>query len=618
MRLASIGTALRRAYLEIDPRTLGLGRIGLGLLLLMDLLRRVPWLPHLYGNDGLLPNHTLLWRPPTERQFSIFFMASWSDEAAVLFVLCFLVYFCLLIGYRTRVAHFLSFLACISLHNRIQFAENGGAVAMACLVLWSMFLPLDRRFSVDAVLASLRARRAETPADLAAGLPPPDDRPHSSLAMLALLAQLAVIYYFNFIHKSGPTWRDGTAVHYVLWQERIITVLGVWVRTHLPFGFTRLLTQGTLVVEASAPLLLLTPVFWRITRPLAIVGLAGLHIGIALMVNLGAFSAAMLAYYPFLLAREHWELLGRLVPRRGRRREIQFDAASPLCFQLARISARLDSHRRLSFAPSPTTDGDALLVVAPETGQRWQGYDAAVQVLRALPLGGWWTIPLRLPLLRALPAWLFDRLARKRQVVAAGLGLTTATAIEPPPPPLRRWWWRWRPVLRELLVAAVVVQVAIEVLVANPSIPRALKPPRPYWMVAAIQYAHLFEGWTMFSPDAPLRDLMVYVDAFTRDGRHVDPLNRVGSRTSRLPLTDIPVRLGHDSFFCDYTLRIPDAGVYHQAFIEWILRYPKRTGNPEDEIVSFEAHVIEHASPAPGEPGPKHPSDRVFLRYPRP
>ena len=81
--------------------------------------------------------------------------------------------------------------------------------------------------------------------------------------MLALLAQLAVIYYFNFIHKTGPTWRDGSAVHYVLWQERIITVLGVWVRTHMPFGFTKLLTQGTLVIEAAAPVLLLTPVLWR-------------------------------------------------------------------------------------------------------------------------------------------------------------------------------------------------------------------------------------------------------------------------------------------------------------------------------------------------------------------
>jgi predicted DCC family thiol-disulfide oxidoreductase YuxK len=617
MRLASIGHALRRAYLEIDPRTMGLGRIGLGLLLLMDLLRRVPWLPHLYGNDGLLPNHTLLWRPPTERQFSVFFMASWTDEAAFLFVLCFLVYFCLLIGYRTRLAHFLSFLACISLHNRIQFAENGGAVAMACLVLWTMFLPLGRRFSVDALLASLRAGRAETPQDLAQGQPPPDNRPHYSLAVLALLAQLAVIYYFNFIHKTGPTWRDGTAVHYVLWQERIITVLGVWVRTHMPFAFTKLLTWGTLVIEAAAPLLLLTPVFWRITRPLAIVGLSGLHIGIALLVNLGAFSAAMLAYFPFLLAREHWELLGRLVPRRGRRREVHFDAASPVCFQLARITARMDSHRRLSFVPA-AADGDALQVIAPETGQRWQGDAAALPVLRALPLGGWWTIPLRLPLLRALPAALFDRLVRKRQVVSDGLGLGVPAPVAIPAPPIRRWWWRWRPTLRELLIGVVMVQIAMEVLVANPSIPRALKPVRPYWMVAAIMYTHLFEGWTMFSPDAPLRDLMVYVDAVTRDGRHVDPLNRVGSRTASLPLTDIPVRLGHDSFFCDYTLRIPDAGVYHQPLIEWLLRYHKRTGNPEDEIVSFEAHVIEHTSPAPGEPGPKNPTDRIFLRYPRP
>jgi hypothetical protein len=28
--------------------------------------------------------------------------------------------------------------------------------------------------------------------------------------------------------------------------------------------------------------------------------------------------------------------------------------------------------------------------------------------------------------------------------------------------------------------------------------------------------------------------------------------------------------------------------------------------------------VIEHTSPAPGEPGPKNPTDRIFLRYPRP
>ena len=49
-------------------------------------------------------------------------------------------------------------------------------------------------------------------------------------------------------------------------------------------------------------------------------------------------------------------------------------------------------------------------------------------------------------------------------------------------------------------------------------------------------YPHIFEGWSLFSPEAPLSDETVCVDAVTRDGRHVDPYNEVGSRVSSLPV----------------------------------------------------------------------------------
>jgi hypothetical protein len=45
------------AYFTIDPRSLGLCRLGLGALLLYDLLRRVPGLSTWYSNQGLVPNH---------------------------------------------------------------------------------------------------------------------------------------------------------------------------------------------------------------------------------------------------------------------------------------------------------------------------------------------------------------------------------------------------------------------------------------------------------------------------------------------------------------------------------------------------------------------------------
>jgi hypothetical protein len=174
------------------------------------------------------------------------------------------------------------------------------------------------------------------------------------------------------------------------------------------------------------------------------------------------------------------------------------------------------------------------------------------------------------------------------------------------------------PFAREVGIALMFVILAAEVSVANPSIPRAFRfERRPEWMVAAVMYPHLFESWSLFSPEAPLSDETVVVDAVTRDGRHVDPYNEVGSRVSSLPVESVPVRLGHDSFWCDYTLRIPDATQYHQALIEWILRYHERTGRDIDQIVRFDGYVIWQDSPKPGEPPvPTNIRKRRFLHYP--
>jgi hypothetical protein len=120
----------------------------------------------------------------------------------------------------------------------------------------------------------------------------------------------------------------------------------------------------------------------------------------------------------------------------------------------------------------------------------------------------------------------------------------------------------------------------------------------------------------MFSPDAPTFDEMVYVDAVTRDGRHVDPYNEAGSAVRTLDIDDVPVRMRQDSLWCDYTLRIPDAGSYHQALIEWVQRYPERTGNPNDAIIRFDAWVVQHDSPAPGESAPHNVRKRRFLSWP--
>ena len=104
-------------YMTADARSLGFGRIVLALILLFDLWHRARVITLFYSNDGLIPNHMMLWRPPTQWMFSFFFILSHPDEVAVGFAFCALVYLCLLVGWRTRVMQVLAVICVLSLRT---------------------------------------------------------------------------------------------------------------------------------------------------------------------------------------------------------------------------------------------------------------------------------------------------------------------------------------------------------------------------------------------------------------------------------------------------------------------------------------------------------------------
>jgi hypothetical protein len=299
----------RRNFSTIDPRTLGFFRIVVALLLLADLTHRLLDAQLWYANDGLLPNHTGLWRPIREWVPSIFWGVSHGMEARALMTLVGLVYLALLVGYRTRLAQVLSLVAIISLQVRVDIVSNGGDFVLSIVCFWTAFLPLGKRFSLDALIASAR-RSAIGDATLVA-----DTTPITSLAVTALSFQFAAIYFFNTIQKDGGTWRDGTAIYY-LWQHvRQPTALAVWARD-LPIVCSQWMTWGTLLVEGLLPALILLPFKKSWLRPLAIVLVFLLHSGISLSTNLGVFSYVMMVFSLLLLQKENWDWLQRnLLPR---------------------------------------------------------------------------------------------------------------------------------------------------------------------------------------------------------------------------------------------------------------------------------------------------------------
>ena len=149
-------------YFAIDLRSLGLARIYLATLLLYNVVRRVPGISTWLTNEGLLPNHAVLWRPSANWMFSFFFAASTREEAAVMLAMCAAIFLALLVGWHTRLFHILSFVCVVSLDSRGIFLENGGDVVLNLLCAWTMFLPMGERFSVDALIAAhARAPRSE-------------------------------------------------------------------------------------------------------------------------------------------------------------------------------------------------------------------------------------------------------------------------------------------------------------------------------------------------------------------------------------------------------------------------------------------------------------------------
>ena len=512
--------SLVSTYLTVDPRSLGLFRVVFGLVLISDLARRWVELGFWYVNSGLLPNHTVLWRPPAGSIFSLFFTVSSVREAQLGFLLCAVVYVMFTVGYRTRWIQVMTILARVSLNSRLAPLENGGDMVMDLLCLLTLPLPLGARFSLDALAA-----RPENPASTAEvgaqrERSEPTTAPVVSIAVLALLLQFAAIYLFNASSKNGLAWRDGSAVYYALHQDKLVTWAGVWMREHLSISTLRLLTWSTLAAEWLGFALIITPVCVREARLLAVCIMPSLHLGFALGINVGGFSPAMISFFPLLLRAEHWQWLSRTF------------------------------------------------------GARTQPIAAAIE--------------------RKLRPWLNFR----------------PTALEPTSG-INRW-------LGEGAMLVILLAIASEALNDNAAVPQALRVHQPKWAKAIIEYPRVLQGWRMFASEPSRVDSMIYVDAVTAAGDHVDPYNQVASDQSDPAGTVVPTHMGQSQFFVMYSERIPYDGyaAYRTAFAEWLLAYPERTGRAGDCLLSYDVYLVTDRTPEPGTRAPPTPLERTrFMSY---
>jgi hypothetical protein len=192
----------------------------------------------------------------------------------------------LLVGYRTKLALFFSLLLLLSLHGRFPLLTQGGDALLRCMLFWSLLLPMS----------DVRCQTA-------------DGRKYvASFGTAGFIVQLAAMYLFTAMLKTGPGWRsDFSATYYALSIDQFTSELG-----YALLGYPRLLqglTIAAILLEWIGPLLLLMPVghtLMRIAVPLAFIGF---HLGLAATMDLGTFPWICILFWTVLLPPAAWDWL---------------------------------------------------------------------------------------------------------------------------------------------------------------------------------------------------------------------------------------------------------------------------------------------------------------------
>jgi hypothetical protein len=277
--------------LEVDLRSLALFRVGVGLVLLADLLLRLPLIPVFYSDGGILPREAIL-RLASGRYVAGLYHLSGSPVvellvllAAVLFAVGFTA------GYRTRLCAVVSWLLLISLHARNPLVLHGGDAVLRLLLFWSIFAPVHARFSLDKALNPSAPVLPVT---------------HLSPATLAIVFQVCGIYWFAAAEKMHPVWvTERSALYYALSLDQFATPLGKLLLDH-PAAM-RLLTSGTLALELLGPLLAISPFFTAPLRLLVAGSFIGFHLGLAATMWLDLFPWICIAAWCAFLPGVFWE-----------------------------------------------------------------------------------------------------------------------------------------------------------------------------------------------------------------------------------------------------------------------------------------------------------------------
>lgn len=256
--------------------TLGLLRILTAAVLLLSLINDFPFVVDYFSDEGVLSGRVDVLR--SEYRFTILDYFGSPEYVVIFYFLLIIFTLMLLIGKFTRISAIIAFILLASFHEKNTLVLNSGDTLMRLMLFYLALAPSGKCLSLD----SIKKRKSLTSKGYK------EFQEWDIWPRRLVQIQLAIVYLFAFLPKTGITWRDGTAIYYFLANPHFARFSFDFLGNFIILA--TFMTYATLLIELLFPIL----VWFKPTKKYMLIAGITLHFSILVASNITFFSLIMI------------------------------------------------------------------------------------------------------------------------------------------------------------------------------------------------------------------------------------------------------------------------------------------------------------------------------------
>lgn len=494
-------------HLSLDLRSLALGRIFIGLVLIVDWFYRIRNSFEFYTDLGVLPRAPVLSDFSNPYFFSVFYIAGKPIYIYLLLLIGLIFYLGFTVGYKTKFSNLMTWIFFVSLSARTGVVSHAGDDILRLALFWYFFLPAHRFFSVDQAL--IEAKSGPTVLTT-------ENTQILNVASIALMLQLLLMYIFTAILKWHPIWyTDASAIYYALQLDQFLTPFGEFFRT-LPYKLLQLITWMVFAIEVIFPYLFFIPWKNNTLRWILIFTFVGFHFSLFTVFYIGFFPWACMAYWLIFIPSNFWDTVFISWRKTQENVTIYYDPDCGICKRMCfliraflglqyiniQAGSSQDIHKQI-------LDNNSWLVQNKE-GQSFFQFDAFIYLVSISYLSPIYYI-LNLSIVKNIGNSVYESVAGNRKRYLGWIAWFKVTKN----PKLTAWPFQ--------VIASLLLIIVIWWNIVSLEKDGFDKLPKPIQITGSILRLH--QQWTMFAPFPAMEDGWVITDGLLKNGEHWDIFN---------------------------------------------------------------------------------------------